>query len=85
MKKEGMAEWELPLKYYLRVKDNQLFSSGMYTPLNGAFKHMMNQAILSDMDPAKFGEFVENMPNGWDGRGILNLSLVQIKIYFLFK
>ena len=42
----------------------------IYNSLNGAFKHMMNQAILSDLDPAKFGEFFENMPNGWDGRGI---------------
>ena len=71
MKKEGMAEWGVASKILPQGEgQSTIFFWDVYNSLNGAFKHMMNQAILSDLDPAKFGEFFENMPNGWDGRGI---------------
>jgi len=71
MKKEGMAEWGVASKILPQGEgQSTIFFWDVYNSLNGAFKHMMNQAILSDMDPTKFGEFIENMPNGWDGRGI---------------
>jgi len=71
MKKEGMTEWGVASKVLPQGEgQSTIFFWDVYSSLNGAFKHMMNQAVLSDLDPDKFGEFFENMPNGWDGRGI---------------
>jgi len=71
MKKEGMAEWGVATKILPQGEgQSTIFFWDVYNSLEGAFKHMMNQAILSDLDTEKFSEFFENMPNGWDGRGI---------------
>tara|TARA_B100001057_G_scaffold240165_1_gene240546 strand:+ start:7384 stop:8130 length:747 start_codon:yes stop_codon:yes gene_type:complete len=71
MKKEGMAEWGVATKVLPQGEgQSTIFFWDVYNSLEGAFKHMMNQAVLSDLDPNKFSEFFENMPNGWDGRGI---------------
>ena len=60
MKKEGMAEWGVVSKILPQGEgQSTIFFWDVYNSLNGAFKHMMNQAILSDLDPAKFGEFFE--------------------------
>ena len=71
MKREGMAEWGVATKILPQGEgQSTIFFWDVYNSLEGAFKHMMNQAVLSDLDPDKFSEFFENMPNGWDGRGI---------------
>ena len=74
MKKEGMTEWGVASKVLPQGEDQStIFFWDIYDSMKGAFKHMMNQGVLETINPDDFQEFFENMPDGWDGRGIFEI------------
>ena len=71
MKTIGMTEWGVATKIMPQGGDNStIFFWDAYDTFEGTVKHLMNDAILKDVDAKMFQKFFELLPNGWDNRMI---------------
>ena len=50
--------------------NSTIFFWDAYDTFEGTVKHLMNDAILKDVDAKMFQKFFELLPNGWDNRMI---------------